>query len=119
MHGEFCLHRLGDGERGGGTAEVKQATTVGRDMLVVAGSEAEKVAKFVVATAVALGRAEAPEPAPASDGAFDAPVILFQPVVLERLTSALGNRGRSCGGGADFSSPAWLALIRCGDGATR
>jgi hypothetical protein len=26
-------------------------------------------------------------------------------------------RGRSCGGGADFASLAWLALIRCGDGA--
>jgi hypothetical protein len=29
------------------------------------------------------------------------------------------NRGRSCGGGADFASPARLALMRCGDGAAR
>ena len=82
MHGEFRLCRLEDGERGGGATEVKQATTAGRDMLVLAGPEAEEVAEFVVAAAEALRRGEAPEPAHASDPAFHAAVVLLQAVVF-------------------------------------
>ena len=50
MYGEFRLRRLGDGERSAGATEVKQATPVGRDMLVVAGMGAEKAAELVVAS---------------------------------------------------------------------
>ncbi len=55
MHGEFRLRRLEDGEYGRGATEVEQATPVGRDMLVVAGVEAEAVTEFVVASAEPLG----------------------------------------------------------------
>ena len=84
MHGEFRLCRLEDGERGCGATEVKQATTAGQDRLVVAGAEAEKVAKLVMAAAEALGGGEALEPAHTSCAPFDAPVILLQSVVPVR-----------------------------------
>jgi hypothetical protein len=79
MHGEFRLRRLGDGERSAGATEVKRATPVGRDMLVVAGAETEEIAKLVMAAAEALGGGEALEPAHASGAPFDAPVILLKP----------------------------------------
>src|SRR5215218_10229718 len=66
------------------TAEVKPATAGGGDVLAVAGAEAEEVAEFVVAAAEAVGRGEALEAAHASDAAFDAAVVLLQPVVLVR-----------------------------------
>ncbi len=84
MHGEFCLRRLKDGECGCRAMEVKQATTVGRDMLVVAGAEAEEVAELVIASTEALRRGQAFEAAHASRSAFDAAVVLLQPVVLVR-----------------------------------
>ncbi len=55
MRGEFRLRRLEDGEHGCGATEVKQATPVGRDRLVVAGAEAEAVTEFVVASTEPLG----------------------------------------------------------------
>ncbi len=45
----------------GGTTEVKRATAVGADMLVVAGARAEEVAQLVVGAAKALGGGEALE----------------------------------------------------------
>ena len=50
-----------DCERSGGTAEVKPATAVGWDMLVVPGAEAEEIAELVMAAAEALGGGEALE----------------------------------------------------------
>src|ERR671917_1364730 len=58
MRGEFRLRRLEDGERIGGAAEVKQATAVGGDRLVVAGAEAEEVAELVIAATEPLRRSE-------------------------------------------------------------
>ncbi len=84
MHGGFRLCRLEDGERGGGATELKQATTAGRDMLVVASADPEKVAEFIIAAAEALGRAEALEPVHTSRAPFDAPVILLKSVVPVR-----------------------------------
>ena len=68
----------------GRTTEVKQATAVGGDMLIVAGAGAKEVAEFVVAPTEALGGGEAPEAAHASDAAFDAPVVLFKAVEEDR-----------------------------------
>jgi hypothetical protein len=55
----FCLRRLENGERSSSTTEMKQATTVGRDSLVVAAAKAEEVAELVVAVTEALCRDEA------------------------------------------------------------
>ncbi len=74
---EFCLRRLEDGERSRSATEVKQATAVGGDVLVVAGLEAEEAAEFVMASAEPLRRTEALEAAHTSDAAFDAPMILL------------------------------------------
>ncbi len=54
MQGEFSLRRLENCERSGGATEVKQATAVGGDVLVVAGLEAKEVAEFVIASAEPL-----------------------------------------------------------------
>jgi hypothetical protein len=54
--------RLESGERTGSTTEVKQTTAADRDRLVVAGTGAEKVTELVLASAEALGRAEALNP---------------------------------------------------------
>ena len=62
---------------------MRWATAAGRDMLVVAGAEAEEVAEFVMASTEALGRHEALEAAHASDAAFDAAVVLLQSIVME------------------------------------
>jgi hypothetical protein len=55
MHGEPRLRGLENCEHGCGATEVKQATTAGRDRLVVAGAEAEAVTEFVVASTEPLG----------------------------------------------------------------
>ena len=57
--------------------EVKQATAVGGDMLVMTGARAEEVAEFVVAPTEALGGSEALEAAHTSRAAFYAAVVLF------------------------------------------
>src|ERR671928_2244443 len=59
MHGAFRLCGLEHCERSRGATEVKQATAVGRDRLVVAGAQAEKVAELVVAATEPLRRGEA------------------------------------------------------------
>ena len=51
---DFCLHRLENGERTGRATEVKQATAAAGNMLVMAGTGAEEVAEFVVASTEAL-----------------------------------------------------------------
>ena len=56
--GEFGLRGHEDGERDGGTKEMKPATAAGADRLVVAGAEAKEVAELVAAAAEALGRSE-------------------------------------------------------------
>src|SRR5215212_8245888 len=61
--------------------EVKQATAFGWDMLVVTGAGAKEVAQLVMASTEALRRGEAFEAAHTSDAAFDAAVVLLQPVV--------------------------------------
>ena len=61
---------------------MQQSATVGRDMLMVAGTEAEAVAQLVVASTEPLGRGEALEAPHTSDPSFDAPVILFQGIVF-------------------------------------
>ena len=43
------LRSLENGERGGGTTEMQQATATGRDMLVVADARAKKGAELVIA----------------------------------------------------------------------
>src|SRR5919199_2169577 len=82
MHGELRLRRLEDGERGGGTTEVEQATPAGRDRLVVMGAGTEEVAELVVAAAEALGGGEALEPTHTSCAPLDAPVFLLEPIIL-------------------------------------
>jgi hypothetical protein len=82
MHGTLRLRGHENGERDGGTTEVKQATTAGGDILIVAGAETEEVAKLVMALAEPLRRSEALEAPHTSDAAFDAPMILFQSVIL-------------------------------------
>jgi hypothetical protein len=77
----FTLRRTEDGEHSRGTTELKQATAVGRDVLVVAGLEAEEIAEFVIASAEPLRCIEALEAAHTSDAAFHAPMILFQSVM--------------------------------------
>ena len=69
-------------ERSGGATEVKQATAVGRDRLVVRDAEAEEVTEFVEASTETPGRADALETAHTSYAAFNAAMILFQSVVL-------------------------------------
>lgn len=51
---KFRLRCSEDGERSGGTTEMKQAAAVGGNMLVVAGLEAKEVAGFVIASAESL-----------------------------------------------------------------
>jgi hypothetical protein len=79
----FCLRRLENGERSSSTTEMKQATTAGRDSLVVAAAKAEEVAEFVVAVTEAFCRDEALQPPHASGASFDAAVILLKPVIME------------------------------------
>ena len=61
LQNEFRLRGTEACERSGGTTEVKRATAVGADMLVVAGARAEEVAQLVVGAAKALGGGEALE----------------------------------------------------------
>ncbi len=61
---------------------VEQATAVGGDVLAVTGSGPEEVAELVVGSTKALGRSEALEAAHTSDPSFDAPVVLFQYLLI-------------------------------------
>ncbi len=62
---------------------MKQTSAVGRDVLVVAGLGAEKVAEFVVASAEPLGGSQALEAPHTSYAAFHASVVLLESIVLE------------------------------------
>jgi hypothetical protein len=82
LDGEFRLRCSEDGKRSGSTTEIKQATAVGGDVLVVVGLEAEEVAEFVIASTEPLRCIKAFEAAHTSDAAFHAAMILFQSIVL-------------------------------------
>ena len=84
MRGEFGLRGLEHCEGAAGTTEVDQAAAVSRNMLVVAGAEAEEVAELVIAATEPLRRSEALEPPHTSCAPFDAAVVLLQPVILVR-----------------------------------
>jgi hypothetical protein len=60
---------------------MKQAAAIGGDMLVVAVAETKKGAELVISAAEPLGRGEALEASHTSDPAFDAAMILLQPIV--------------------------------------
>ena len=65
-------------------------------MLIVTSAGAEEVTELVVASAEALGRAEALEPAHTSDAPFHAAVVLLEPVVMgwpAPLPCSVGWRG--------------------------
>src|SRR5215208_6990237 len=72
---------LQDGQHGHTPPEVEQSASVGGNMLMVAGAEAEEVAQFVVGPAEPGGRSGAFEAPHGPVAAFDAPVVLLQPVV--------------------------------------
>src|SRR3954451_7707562 len=72
---------LQDGQHGRGPPEVEQSASVGGNVLVGAGAEAEEVAEFIVGLAEPSRRSRAFEAPHGSIAAFDAAVILLQPVV--------------------------------------
>ncbi|MBB5696226.1 hypothetical protein FHS87_004296 [Roseomonas pecuniae] len=76
------LRRLQNGKRGSCTTEVEETPAVEGNMLAVTGAGPEMVAQFVVASTEPRGRIELLEAAHTSDPPFDAPVVLFQAVVL-------------------------------------
>jgi hypothetical protein len=82
LDGELRLRCLDDGERSGGSTEVKQTTAVGGDVLVVVSLKAEEVAEFVIASAEPLRCIKDFEAAHTSNAAFHAAMILFQSIVL-------------------------------------
>src|SRR5919202_6191253 len=84
MHGAFRLRGLEHRERSRRTTEVRQATAVGGDVLVVAGAETEEIAEFVVASAEPLRRGEALEAPHTSRAPFHAPVVLLKTIVPVR-----------------------------------
>jgi hypothetical protein len=61
---------------------MEQMATTGGNMLVVTGAEAEERAELVVSSTEPLGRTECLEAPHTSDPAFDAPVILLEPIIL-------------------------------------
>src|SRR3712207_1332628 len=81
MQGAFRLRGPENGERAAGTAEVKQATPLGGDGLVVASAGAEEVAELVIASAEPFRRSEALEAPHASCSTFHAAVVLLGPIV--------------------------------------
>jgi hypothetical protein len=82
LDGELRLRCLDDGKCIGDTTEMKQATAVGGDVLVVVSLEAEEVAEFVIASAEPLRCIKAFEAAHNSDAAFHTATILFQSIVM-------------------------------------
>src|SRR5271157_1121233 len=75
------LRRLQSGQHGHGSAEEERSAAAGGNVLVGAGAEAKKVAKFIVSRAEPGGRSGTFETTHGPVPAFDAAVILFQPVV--------------------------------------
>src|SRR4051794_9647439 len=72
---------LQNGQHGRGPPEVEQSAAVGGNVLMVAGARAEKVAEFIVSATEPGRRSWALEAPHGSVAAFDAAVILLQPVV--------------------------------------
>src|SRR3954447_1576082 len=70
-----------DGQHRHGAAEEVESAAIGGNVLVVAGARAEKVAEFIVSPAEPGGRSRALEAPHGPVSAFDAAVILLQPVI--------------------------------------
>ncbi len=70
-----------DGQHGHTPPKKEQSASVGGNMPVMAGARAEKVAQFVVGPAEPDGRSGALESPHGPVSAFDAPVVLLQPVI--------------------------------------
>src|SRR3954468_20188222 len=71
---------LQDGQHGHTPPEVEQSASVGGNVLMVAGARAEKVAQLIVSVTEPGGRSGALEAPHGPVSAFDAAVILLQPV---------------------------------------
>ena len=80
--------RLQDGKDGRGPAKEERSAAGGGDVLVAAGTGAEEVAELVVAATEPGGRPGALEAAHGPASAFQAPVVLFQPVIQGKRCSA-------------------------------
>src|SRR5215203_3694329 len=72
---------LQNGQHGRGPPEEKQSPAVGGHMLMVAGARAEEVAEFIVSPAEPGSRSWAFEAPHGPVAAFDAAVVLLQPVI--------------------------------------
>src|SRR5918993_5529480 len=70
-----------DGQHGHAAAEELESAAIGGYVLVVAGARAEEVVQFIVSPAEPGGRSGAFEAPHGPVSAFDAPMILLQPVV--------------------------------------
>src|SRR3954447_4321056 len=70
-----------DGQHRYGAAQELESAAIGGNVLVVAGARTEKVAHFIVTPAEPGGRSGAFEAPHGSIAAFDAPMILLQPIV--------------------------------------
>src|SRR3954451_4820770 len=70
-----------DGQHRHGAAEELEPAAIGGNVLVVAGVRAEEVAEFIVCATEPGGRSRAFEAPHGPVAAFDAPMILLQPVV--------------------------------------
>src|SRR5215204_1166566 len=71
---------LQDGQHGHTPPEVEQSAAIGGNVLVVARVRAEEVAQFIVGPAEPSRRSRAFEAPHGSIAAFDAAVVLLQPV---------------------------------------
>ena len=76
------LRSLQDCKHSDCATTMKQTAAVGGNRLAMAGADTEKGAELVIASTEPFGSPECFEAAHTSDPAFDAPVILLQPVVL-------------------------------------
>src|SRR3954465_7999906 len=93
---------LQNGQHGRGPPEVEQSAAVGGNVLMVAGARAEKVAEFIVSATEPGRRSWALEAPHGSVAAFDAAVILLQPVVqvgAGPVPHILAQLGADCSGG--------------------
>src|SRR4051795_13022490 len=70
-----------DAQHGHGPPEKEQPAAIGGNVLVRTGAEAEEVSEFVVTSAEPGGRSWALEAPHGPVAAFDAPVVLLQPVI--------------------------------------
>src|ERR1700712_955940 len=68
---------------------VEQTTAAGGNMLIVTLANTEKGAELVMASAEPISGVEFLEAAHTSDPTFDAPVILFDPIILVGAGSVL------------------------------